>query len=137
MSDDQMPYPADADLDLGQRVKAVLRQPGYARHKALEVDIERGVVRVQGRVPTFYLRQIAVELIKRVAGVTQVVDRILVVDDSAALGTTDGSANEQPSLTGSREYRADHSFSTREVPDSSRSLGSTRRSLAVSRKSRS
>jgi osmotically-inducible protein OsmY len=46
----------------------------------LEISVERGVVLVQGTVATYYLRQIAIEYIKRVEGAIQVIDQIEVVD---------------------------------------------------------
>lgn len=79
MTSDELPDFAEADRDLLQRVKGFLHQRGYSPHRTLALSIERGVVVVQGRVPTYYLRQVAVECIKRVAGVTQVLDRIEVV----------------------------------------------------------
>lgn len=70
----------EADRSLLQRVKCFLYQRGYPPHRALEISVERGVVVVQGKVPTFYLRQVAVACIQRVAGVTRVVDLIEVSD---------------------------------------------------------
>ncbi len=78
MTNDKLPDSAEADRVLRQRVKHCLDQRGYAPLRALEIGVERGVVVVQGRVETFYLRQIAIECIKRVASVTQLVDRIKV-----------------------------------------------------------
>lgn len=80
MLSDELPDFAEADRDLLQRVKGFLHQRGYGPHRTLEINVEQGVVVVQGRVPTFYMRQIAFECIKRVAGVTQVVDLIQVGD---------------------------------------------------------
>lgn len=85
MPSDKLPDSAEADRDLLQRVKFLLHQRGYATHRSLEISAERSVVVVQGRLPTFYLRQIAVECIKRVTGVTQVIDRIEVGDDPRQL----------------------------------------------------
>lgn len=81
MPSDKLPDSAESDRDLLQRVKSFLHQRGYASHRSLEISAERSVVAVQGRLPTFYLRQIAVECIKRVAGVTQVIDLFEVSDD--------------------------------------------------------
>ncbi|MBX3452141.1 MAG: BON domain-containing protein [Planctomycetaceae bacterium] len=67
------------DLVLLYRVRAALRQKRYTPLRSLIVTIDNGVVMVHGRVPTFYLRQIAIECIKSVAGVTRVLDRIDVV----------------------------------------------------------
>lgn len=67
------------DRDVLYRVRAALRQKGYMPLRSLIVTVDNGVVLVLGRVPTFYLRQIAIECIKSVAGVTRVLDRIDVV----------------------------------------------------------
>jgi len=80
MPSDKLPDSTEPERDLHQRVKFCLHQCGYVLHRVLEISIERDVVVVEGRVPTFYLRQIAVESIKRVAGVIQVIDLIQVVD---------------------------------------------------------
>ena len=75
---ENLPVSEDFHCELLQRVKGFLHQRGYAPHRTLEISVELGVVVVQGRVPSYYLRQIAVECIKRVAGVTRVLDRIEV-----------------------------------------------------------
>ena len=78
MLSENLPVSEDFHCELLQRVKGFLHQRGYAPHRTLEISVELGVVVVQGRVPSYYLRQIAVECIKRVAGVTRVFDRIEV-----------------------------------------------------------
>ncbi len=75
---ENLPVSEDFHCELLQRVRGFLHQRGYAPHRTLEISVELGVVVVQGRVPSYYLRQIAVECIKRVAGVTRVFDRIEV-----------------------------------------------------------
>jgi osmotically-inducible protein OsmY len=106
MTSDKLPDSTEADRGLLQRVKGFLYQRGYAPHRALEIGVERGVVVVQGQVPTFYLRQIAVECIKRVAGVIQVVDLIKVVDGRVQPQTTDSPVDEQESPTVSTRHNA-------------------------------
>ena len=95
------------DCDLVQRVKRFLHQKGYAPHQMLEISVERGTVVVQGRVPTFYLRQIAVECIKRVAGVTPIVDLIDVVDRPDDRQSNDNSEEEQESSDPSMWHHVD------------------------------
>ena len=107
MSSEKLPDSREVDRDLRQRVKGFLHQWGYGPHRTLEIGIERGVVVVQGRVPTFYLRQIAVECIKRVAGVTQVVDLIEVADDPRQRQANDNSEDEQESSAVSTRHRVD------------------------------
>ncbi len=80
MTTDKRQDSAEADRALLQRVKRSLDQRGYTPLRSLKISVKRGVVFVQGTLPTFYLRQIAIGWIKRVACVTQVVDQIEVVD---------------------------------------------------------
>lgn len=107
MPSDKLPNSAEADHDLLQQVKSFHYQPGYGPHKALEINAERGVVLVQGRVPTFYLRQIAVECINRVAGVTQVIDLIEVVDGPVQRQVNSNVEDEQDSSESSMRHRMD------------------------------
>ena len=107
MPSDKLLNSVEADRDLFQRVKSFLYQRGYGPHQALEIIAERGVVLVQGRVPTFYMRQIAVEWIKRVAGVAQVVDLIKVVNGPVHPQATDSPVGVQESPTESTRHRAD------------------------------
>lgn len=73
------PQSDGVDQVLLYRVRAALRQKRYTLLRSVIVTVDNGVVMVHGRVPTFYLRQIAIECIKSVAGVTRVLDRIDVV----------------------------------------------------------
>ena len=68
----------EADGELLQQLISILHQTGYELHRSLIIRVECGVVEVRGRVTSYHLRQIAVECIKRVAGVTRVVDQIVV-----------------------------------------------------------
>jgi osmotically-inducible protein OsmY len=56
-----------------------LHQKGYVQHQAMNITVEHGTVTVEGSVPTWHLRQVAVECIRRVAGVVRIVDRIHVM----------------------------------------------------------
>lgn len=121
MTFDKLPEFAEADRNLLQRVKGFLHQRGYAPHRTLEISVERGVVVVQGRVPTFYLRQIAFECIKRVAGVTQVVDLIEVADDPRQRQANGNSEDEQESSAVSTPHRVVLPDLTRMAQDTHRS----------------
>lgn len=67
---------------LHHKVVRTLHQRGYGQHQALNITVEHGTVTVEGFVPTWHQRQIAVECVRRVAGVIRVVDRIQVVRES-------------------------------------------------------
>ncbi|QDU29266.1 BON domain protein [Anatilimnocola aggregata] len=107
MALDNSPDTAEADRNLLQRVNGFLCQRCRWSHRALEVSVERGVAVVQGQVPTFYLRQVAVECIKRVAGVTQVVDLIQVADEPRQRHLTGNSNDGQESSFVSKQQRAE------------------------------
>lgn len=107
MPTDKLLDSVEIDRDLRQRVKAHLHQCGYGPHKSLEVYAERGVVVVQGWVPTFYLRQIAIECIKRVEGVAHVVDLINVMDGPVDPQATDSPTDGRQSSVSSQSNRMD------------------------------
>jgi hypothetical protein len=50
----------------------------YFALRTLRCDYHEGILTVRGRVPSFYARQVAVETLKRVPAVEQLVDRIEV-----------------------------------------------------------
>jgi osmotically-inducible protein OsmY len=69
----------EADDELCQRVRMLLgdtRRPGVSQ---LAVQVSNGVVTLQGQVATFFVRQLAIEGARRVAGVQMVIDQIVVV----------------------------------------------------------
>lgn len=65
--------------DLLGRIYRLLLQQGYPHHRRLQIRLEqdtedKNIVRVEGEVPSFYLRQVALECIKRVPGVERIID---------------------------------------------------------------
>ena len=119
MTSDKLPDSAEADRDLLQRVKGFLHQRGYAPHRILEISVEQGVAVVQGWVPTFYLRQVAVECIKRVAGVIQVVDLIEVAVDPRQPNDNADDKRESPAV--SKRHSVDLPDLTRTAQDTHQS----------------
>jgi osmotically-inducible protein OsmY len=71
-----------SDTSLRHNVVTTLYQTGYYQHRMLDIAVDHGTVTVEGHVPTWYLRQIALECVRRVTGVVQVVDRIRVVTEA-------------------------------------------------------
>jgi len=67
---------------LRNTVVSTLHRKGYSHHRALEITVDQGTVIVDGVVPAWHLRQIAMECIRRVPGVARVVDRIRVLTES-------------------------------------------------------
>jgi len=117
---DKLPDFAEAERDLLQRVNSYLHQQGFMPPRTLEISVERGVVVVRGRMPTFYLRQIAIECIKRVAGVTQVVDLITVVHGPVHPQAMDSAVDEQEFPTAATRHHAEAAEVAGTAKDASR-----------------
>lgn len=71
-----------SDTNLRHNVVTILHQTGYYQHRAPDIAVDHGTVIVEGYVPTWHLRQIALKCISRVTGVVRVVDRIRVITES-------------------------------------------------------
>lgn len=69
------------DRDLEQRVRAFLFDRGYGALRRVKVEASNGVVALRGNLPSFHMRQLAVECTKRVAGVRDLIDCIQIVSD--------------------------------------------------------
>ena len=108
------PISEASDIDLLQQVRDCLHRKSYTLHLLLEFSVERGVVLVQGRVRTFYQRQVAVECIRRLAGVGQVIDLIEVTDHPVPRQTHENTAYEQKSPDLSMRNRIDRSGGSRD-----------------------
>lgn len=72
------PITTENDHDLCRRVENYL--VGFHRMGLREIQIEadRGVVTLRGRVSTFYEKQLALNCCHRVAGVRQLIDEVEV-----------------------------------------------------------
>ena len=95
------------DRDLMLRVKDFLRQQSFGSHRTLAVSVEQGVVVLQGRVPTFYQRQIAVARIHRLAGVIRVIDQIEVTQAAGGCPVTECADTEPKPPAKSPAHRKD------------------------------
>jgi hypothetical protein len=75
-------YPANTtDADLVRRAQAYLASRGFLSFRRLEIESRGGVVTLAGRLSRYYERQVALESVRRVAGVLSVVDAIRVEAD--------------------------------------------------------
>lgn len=68
------------DEDLKRRVSGFLNHLHYPNLHELDVSVEHGVVAVQGVVPSYYEKQVALNACRRVAGVLVLDDRIEVMN---------------------------------------------------------
>ena len=69
---------ATADEQLCHRIRMFLERLRLAILKRIQIDVQSGVVTIEGIARSYYERQMAVACVKRVAGVRQVNDRIVV-----------------------------------------------------------
>lgn len=67
-----------SDRDLERRVTNFIIQQ-FPRLRTVEVEATQGVVTINGRVGTFYERQLCIHCCQRVAGVTGLIDKVEVV----------------------------------------------------------
>lgn len=66
------------DLSLEERIRACLATARRAALAHIDVAVDGGTVTLTGSVPSFYAKQQAQELVKRVPGVLHIVNQIVV-----------------------------------------------------------
>jgi len=69
---------APADDDLRRRVVTYLFSRQLPTLRRLQVDANSGTVVLEGRVSSFYEKQVCLNCCRRVAGVVKLVDRVAV-----------------------------------------------------------
>ena len=74
----ELDAPSQYDFDLQRRVGAFLAGQHRPALRNLHVNAKAGIVTLRGNVPTFYEREIAVRIARRVAGVVKLIDEIIV-----------------------------------------------------------
>ena len=67
-----------ADREVQRRITTFLRTRNFACFAGLEVCVDEGRVTLQGRVPGYYEKQVALNSCRRVAGVMDLVDLVEV-----------------------------------------------------------
>lgn len=80
----EAPYVTDAavsDSVLAARVKLSLERLGYQQLRAVNCRVDRGDVCLTGRLPSYYLKQIAQTIAMRVPGVYRITNEIEVPVD--------------------------------------------------------
>ncbi len=60
-------------------VQQQLQQSGYVELRAIDCNVSAGTVQLNGQLPSFYLKQTAQELVRRVAGVRGIRNHVQVV----------------------------------------------------------
>ena len=75
-----------AQIDLCDRVKQFLDLQHFSSMRKLEVTAFGDTVVLDGCTPSFHERQMAVTFCKRVAGVRNVIDRLIVTENPPVAG---------------------------------------------------
>lgn len=78
-----------ADAELRDRVKQFLGSQHFASFRKLDVGILGDSVILDGSVPSFHERQLAVAICQHVAGVHRVIDRLIVPESHVIQGSTE------------------------------------------------
>jgi osmotically-inducible protein OsmY len=68
------------DPSLGDRVREGLTSSPYLAVRRVNVEEQEGVLTLSGRLPNFYLKQMAQSSVSKVEGVRSIINRIDVVD---------------------------------------------------------
>ena len=69
------------DCRLAEAAERRLRESPFTALRSLECHCRNGELCVRGKVPTFYVRQVAVDSLRKIHGVACVLDEIEVADD--------------------------------------------------------
>ena len=80
MTADHLPVDAATHTELSDRVKRYLSLQHFPGMRRLEVSVFEDTVVLDGCIPSFHERQLAVAFCMRVAGVHKVIDRLIVSD---------------------------------------------------------
>ncbi len=73
---------------VAERAETQLRRNGHVATQDISCSYHEGVLLLRGRVPTYYLKQVAQTVVMRVDGVEQVDNRIEVGTSPAPRSTT-------------------------------------------------
>ena len=89
MITEQLAVDDGANAELRDRVKQFLGSQHFASFRKLDVGILGDSVIIDGSVPSFHERQLAVALCRHVAGVHRVIDRLIVPESDAIQVSTE------------------------------------------------
>lgn len=62
-----------------ERAQALLRKTSHSVLSRIGCDFEQGVLKLEGRLPSFYLKQLAQEAVSDVEGVEEILNQVEVV----------------------------------------------------------
>jgi osmotically-inducible protein OsmY len=67
------------DLDLAERIRRALNATGYSPLRAIEVAVHDGQISLRGRVPSYFMKQIAQATVMAVPGVGELCNELDVI----------------------------------------------------------
>jgi BON domain-containing protein len=108
--------PSLTDADLQTRITSHLETRGYPAFRDLTVAARKGVVTLDGWLPSYFVKQVAIETCRHIAGVMQVIDAIQVGPSCFNAARLLTPANELPA------HRTLNRLSRRKSRTKSRSL---------------
>jgi osmotically-inducible protein OsmY len=79
--------PAATRSSLAERIERALRANGYPALRTIEVSVEGGRVVLKGRVPSYYMKQMAQSATLSIAGVKELCNEVEVVPTAAPAPT--------------------------------------------------
>jgi osmotically-inducible protein OsmY len=74
---------SEKDQRLREKIHGLLSQSCYAQLRSLSCECEGGAVTLTGRVPTFYLKQVAQQLVMALPELQQLHNHLEVEDDNS------------------------------------------------------
>ena len=80
MSTSKSVWVTDCDNDVYLRVCSILQSRHFPAFRQLVVQVEQGIVTLTGQVCSYYEKQVAITSCQHVAGVSSLIDCIVVSD---------------------------------------------------------
>lgn len=71
----------DGSQDVAKSVQRSLEKSGYHVLRTISFSYKRGVIFLRGQLPTYFHKQLAQEAVRRIDGVTRIVNQIEVTSE--------------------------------------------------------
>jgi osmotically-inducible protein OsmY len=88
--------PAAHRPETGELAESRLRRSAYLALQQLSCEFRAGVLTLRGRLPSYYLKQVALAVVTPVEGVERIDDQIEVAAPAAASASSEGRAARRP-----------------------------------------
>ena len=70
----------DAEARVVARVRQCLQDASYYSLRRISCEFHEGILFLRGRVPSYYLKQVAQEIIRKIDGVEEIANRLEVAE---------------------------------------------------------